>query len=307
MISKMKLDYIVSASQFDKSTIQKIFDLTDSIKLGRYEKKALSGKIMATLFYEPSTRTRLSFESAMLRLGGDVIGTENAAEFSSAVKGETLEDTIRITSSYCDVIVLRHYAIGAAETAIKYTNVPVINAGDGSHEHPTQALLDLYTIFSKFKKPDFTIAMVGDLATYRSVNSLSLLLTLYPKVKFIFVSPKKLSITEELRSRLQKTGNSFAETDQLKTALSRADVVYVTRIQKERLSKSDYDQFFGAYTIDGEALKLMKKDSIIMHPLPRINEIAQEVDSDPRAIYFEEAQNGVFVRMALLLFLFDKV
>ncbi len=302
----MKLDNIVSASQLDSQTIQEIFKITKNIKDGKYNEKALQGKIMATLFYEPSTRTRLSFESAMLRLGGAVIGTENAAEFSSAVKGETLEDTIRIVNGYCDVIVLRHYAIGAADTAAKFSKVPVINAGDGSHEHPTQAILDLFTIFSKIKKPDFTVAMVGDLATYRSVNSLSLLLTLYPKVKFIFVSPKKLSITAELRSKLQKTGNSFTETDQLKDALKEADVIYVTRIAKERLSKADYDQFFGTYTIDRAALALMKKDSIIMHPLPRINEIAQEVDSDPRAIYFEEAQNGVFVRMALLLFLFDK-
>ena len=302
----MKLDNIVSASQLDSQTIQEIFKITKNIKDGKYNEKALQGKIMATLFYEPSTRTRLSFESAMLRLGGAVIGTENAAEFSSAVKGETLEDTIRIVNGYCDVIVLRHYAIGAADTAAKFSKVPVINAGDGSHEHPTQAILDLFTIFSKIKKPDFTVAMVGDLATYRSVNSLSLLLTLYPKVKFIFVSPKKLSITKELRSKLQKTGNSFTETDQLKDALKEADVIYVTRIAKERLSKADYDQFFGTYTIDRAALALMKKDSIIMHPLPRINEIAQEVDSDPRAIYFEEAQNGVFVRMALLLFLFDK-
>lgn len=302
----MKLDHIVSAAQFDTATLQKIFKLTDQIKAGKYNKKALDGKIMAALFYEPSTRTRLSFESAMLRLGGGVIGTENAAEFSSAVKGETLEDTIRIVNGYCDVIVLRHYLSGASELAAEYSKVPVINAGDGNHEHPTQALLDLYTIFSKVKRPDFTIAMVGDLATYRSVNSLSQLLSLYPKVKFIFVSPKKLSILPALRETLQKSGNQFKETDKLETALKEADIIYMTRIQKERLNKSDFEQYFGVYTINYDSLKVLGKNALIMHPLPRINEITSEVDADPRAIYFEEAQNGAYVRMALLLFLFDK-
>src|SRR3989344_1154152 len=181
----MKLRNIVSAKAFDTKILEDLFALADKIKSGKYDKKALSGKIMATLFYEPSTRTRLSFESSMLRLGGSVIATENAAEFSSAVKGETLEDTIRIVNSYCDVIVLRHSNPGASEIAANYSKVPIINACDGSHEHPTQALLDLYTIFSKFKKPDFTISMIGDLATYRSVHSLSYLLALFPKVKFI--------------------------------------------------------------------------------------------------------------------------
>ena len=302
----MKLDHVIAARQFDTATLQKIFNLTDQIKSGKYNKKALDGKIMATLFYEPSTRTRLSFESAMLRLGGQVIGTENAAEFSSAIKGETLEDTIRIINAYCDLIVLRHFASGASDIAAKYSRVPIINAGDGSHEHPTQALTDLYTIFSKLKTPNFTIAMIGDLATYRAVNSLSYFLTLYPDVKFIFVSPKKLSILPELRKRLKETGNSYQETDSLDIALKNADVLYITRIQQERLNKSDYEQYFGLYTIDKNSLSNMKKDALIMHPLPRINEIAQEVDDDPRAIYFQEAQNGLYIRMALLLFLFDK-
>src|SRR3990167_6437444 len=302
----MKLDHVIAARQFDTATLQKIFNLTDQIKSGKYNKKALDGKIMATLFYEPSTRTRLSFESAMLRLGGQVIGTENAAEFSSAIKGETLEDTIRIINAYCDLIVLRHFASGASDIAAKYSRVPIINAVDGSHEHPTQPLTALYTIFSKLKTPNFTIAMIGDLATYRAVNSLSYFLTLYPDVKFIFVSPKKLSILPELRKRLKETGNSYQETDRLDIALKNADVLYITRIQQERLNKSDYEQYFGLYTIDKNSLSNMKKDALIMHPLPRINEIAQEVDDDPRAIYFQEAQNGLYIRMALLLFLFDK-
>src|SRR3989344_733445 len=251
----MKLRNVVSAKAFDTKILEDLFRLADKIKSGKYDKKALSGKIMATLFYEPST----------LRLGGSVIATENAAEFSSAVKGETLEDTIRIVNSYCDVIVLRHSNPGASEIAANYSKVPIINAGDGSHEHPTQALLDLYTIFSKFKKPDFTISMIGDLATYRSVHSLSYLLALFPKVKFIFVSPDKLRIFPELRERLKKSGNEFTETDKLVDGLREADVIYQTRIQKERLTKSDYKK------------------------------------------YFEEAQNGLYVRMALLLYLFDPV
>ena len=302
----MKLTHVVSAKQFDASTLLKLFALTDKIKSGKYNSQALAGKIMVTLFYEPSTRTRMSFESSMLKLGGSVISTENAAEFSSAIKGETIGDTIRIVNGYSDVIVIRHPKSGTADIAAQYSKVPVINAGDGTGEHPTQALLDLYTIFSKFKKPDFTIAMIGELATYRSVHSLSYLLTLFPKVKFIFVSPKKLGILPELRQSLKKSGNKFVETDKMEKGLKEADVIYITRIQKERLTKEDYKKYFGVYVINKDSLKLIKKSALIMHPLPRINEITKEVDADPRAIYFEEAQNGLFVRMAVLLFLFDK-
>ena len=302
----MKLTNVVSAKQFDASTLLKLFALTDKIKSGKYNSQALAGKIMVTLFYEPSTRTRMSFESSMLKLGGSVISTENAAEFSSAIKGETIGDTIRIVNGYSDVIVIRHPKSGTADIAAQYSKVPVINAGDGTGEHPTQALLDLYTIFSKFKKPDFSIAMIGELATYRSVHSLSYLLTLFPKVKFIFVSPKKLGILPELRQSLKKSGNKFVETDKMEKGLKEADVIYITRIQKERLTKEDYKKYFGVYVINKDSLKLIKKSALIMHPLPRINEITKEVDADPRAIYFEEAQNGLFVRMAVLLFLFDK-
>jgi len=301
-----KVKNIISAKQFDKSSLDLIFKTADKIKRGTYSRNLLKGKIMVTLFYEPSTRTRMSFESAMLKLGGSVISTENAAEFSSAIKGETLEDTIRVINHYCDLIVIRHPQKETADLASKFSNVPVINAGDGTGEHPTQALLDLYTIFSKFKNPDFTIAMIGELATYRSVHSLSYLLTLYPKVKFIFVSPKKLRILPELRERLKHSGNKFTETDKLSDGLREADIIYMTRIQKERLSKSDYKKYFGVYVIDKNSLKIIKKDAVIMHALPRINEITQDVDHDPRAIYFEEAQNGIFIRMAVLVLLFDR-
>src|SRR4030042_2282754 len=302
----MKLRHIISAQQFDKTTLEKIFRITDKIKKGNYRRNSLNGKIMATLFYEPSTRTRFSFESAMLRLGGSVISTENAREFSSVAKGETLEDTIRVVNHYCDLIVFRHYQPGAAEKAAKFSKVPLINAGDGTREHPTQAILDLYTIFTKFKKPNLPITLIGDLAKYRSIHSLIYLLLLYPKIKFILVSPKSLSILPAFRKNLVEDKSSFKETEDLNVALKEADVIYKTRIQKERLTKAEYKKYFGKYIIDKTSLKLMKKKALIMHALPRVNEISCEVDSDPRAIYFEEAQNGLYTRMALLTMLFAK-
>lgn len=302
----MRLRHVISARQFDKKTLQKLFALTDKIKASQYNKNALAGKIMATLFYQPSTRTRLSFESAMLRLGGSTITTENAGEFSSAIKGETLEDTIRNVNFYCDVIVIRHPTSGAADIAAKYSKVPVINAGDGVGEHPTQALLDLYTIFSKFHSTDFTIAICGDHANYRPHHSLSYLLSLYSKIKIIYVSPKRLSMPQELRNHLRKNKIDFIEMENFHQGISQADVIYQGRIPKEYLGK-DYKKYLGKYILDKKSLSFIKKNAVIMHPLPRVNEIAQEVDSDHRAIYFEQAQNGLFIRMALLLLLFDKV
>lgn len=303
----MKLRHVISARQFDTGTLQKLFALTDKIKAGKFDKKALSGKVMATLFYEPSTRTRLSFESAMIKVGGATIATENAAEFSSAIKGETLEDTIRIVSGYSDVIVIRHPKPGASGIAASFAKVPLINAGDGTGEHPTQALLDLYTIFSKFTSKSFTVAMMGDLLNGRTIHSLSRLLALYPKIKQIFISPKALAIPDDLRAELKSKHITFTELEDFKTGIKDADVVYQTRIQKERFkSKKDYEKYFGKYIIDQTSLKFIKKNAVIMHPLPRVNEITQDVDRDRRAIYFEEAQNGLLVRMALLLFLFDK-
>lgn len=310
-----KLQHIISARQFDTKSLQKIFTLCDKIKAGKYDKKALAGKIMATLFYEPSTRTRLSFESAMLRLGGSVIATENAAEFSSAAKGETLEDTIRIVNFYSDLIVLRHCNSGASEIAASYSKVPIINAGDGNGEHPTQALLDLYTIFSKFPAKGrsasggkLTVAMMGDLLNGRTIHSLSRFLSLYPRIVQIFISPNALAIPGDLRDELKTRGNDFEELEDLTQGVKNADVVYQTRIQKERFkNQQEYNKYFGKYVIDNNILKVIKKAATILHPLPRVNEIAQEVDNDPRAVYFEQAQNGLFTRMALLLYLFDKI
>jgi aspartate carbamoyltransferase catalytic subunit len=310
----MKLRHIISARQLDRKTLQKIFVLTDKIKSKKYNPNLLKGKIMATLFYEPSTRTRLSFESAMIRLGGAVIATESAAQFSSAAKGETLGDTVRVVENYADVIVLRHYNPGASAIAAKYSKVPIINAGDGNGEHPTQALLDLYTIFSKFPAKGrsasggkLTVTMVGDLTNGRTIHSLSYLLSLYPKIKLIFVSPKTLAIPKSLKDVLTKDGVNFQETEDFRNGLAQADVIYQTRIQKERFkSIAEYQKYNGIYVIDKNSLKYLKKNAIIMHPLPRVNEITQEVDTDKRAIYFTQAQNGIYSRMALLTLIFDK-
>ncbi len=313
----MTKSHIISASQFDKKFVSGIFKITEKIQRSKNPFTALRGKVMATLFYEPSTRTRLSFESAMLRLGGQVISTENASEFSSAAKGETLEDTIRVINCYADVIVLRHFTEGASQIASEYSEVPIINAGDGKGEHPTQALLDLYTVFSnlgilkKSKLPKIIIAMVGDLANGRTIHSLSQLFRLYSNFELIYVAPPALAIPVSIKKLLEEKKIKFSETEDLKSAVRNADVIYQTRIQKERFvnektGESEYLKYFGKYIIDKKTLALVKKNAIIMHPLPRINEITQEVDKDSRAKYFDQVQNGLYVRMAILLYLFDK-
>lgn len=302
----MKLKHVTTAKQFTQSELEKIFSIADKVKAGKYSFE-LKGKVMATLFYEPSTRTRLSFESAMQKLGGNVISTENASQFSSAAKGETLEDTIRIVNGYADVIVLRHFDEGASQIAATFSKIPIINAGDGKGEHPTQALLDLYTIISKFKTMNISVAMVGDLLNGRTIHSLSYLLSLYKGPKIIYVSPKQLAIPKDLKQHLTSTKANFKETDNLNEALKNVDVVYQTRVQKERFSSlSQYNKFKSLLQINKESLKIMKKDAILMHPLPRVGEIDTQVDSDPRAYYFQQAKNGLFVRMALLLSIFDK-
>jgi aspartate carbamoyltransferase catalytic subunit len=257
---------------------------------------------MAALFYEPSTRTRLSFEAAMLRLGGQTMGTDNAREFSSAAKGETLEDTIRIVSGYADVIVLRHNEEGAAKRAAAMSTVPIINAGDGPGQHPTQALLDLYTIREELHRIDGTrIAMVGDLANGRTVRSLTYLLSKFRDIKIWFVAPPPVAMRDDLKAHLTEHNIPWIETEDLDSVLPEVDVVYQTRIQKERFADpAAYEAVKGIYKIDNRTLDLMRKYAIVMHPLPRVDEIAPEVDSDPRAAYFRQAHNGVHIRMALL-------
>lgn len=250
---------------------------------------------MITLFYEPSTRTRLSFEMAMIKLGGAVSGTENAAQFSSAVKGETLEDTIRVLNGYSpDVIVMRHNENGAALRAAMVSDAPVINAGDGSNQHPTQALLDLYTIYSELGKTDgLKIGFLGDLKKGRTVRSLAYLLSQLNSNTFRFISPPELQLENDIREHLSEKRVVFEETQNLE--LDDLDVLYVTRLQKERHAVAP-----AYYSLGKEALQSMKEKSIIMHPLPRNQEILAEIDNDKRAAYFRQAANGLSVRMALL-------
>ena len=305
------LHHVIEAQQFDRGTLTELFGLTAQMEL-----LARSGgcakyphSIMATLFYEPSTRTRFSFETAMHRLGGRVISTENAAEFSSVSKGETLEDTIRILNGYADVIVLRHYEVGSAARAAAASRVPVINAGDGAGQHPTQALLDLYTIKKEIGRLDgLRIAMVGDLAQGRTVRSLAYLLGKFDDVRMWFVAPQPLKMKEDILQHLRERGVAYQEEDSLEQVLPEVDVVYQTRIQKERFGDriSEYEQCRGLYVINRASLDLMRSGAIIMHPLPRVGEIAPEVDQDPRAAYFRQAQNGLFVRMALLTLVLDR-
>lgn len=238
----------------------------------------------------------------MLRLGGQVVSTENAREFSSAIKGETVEDTVRIVSGYADAIVIRHHEQGAAARASAVSPVPVINGGDGPGEHPTQALLDFYTIWSELGRLDgLKVALVGDLRFGRAVRSLALLFRLTHDTELIFVSPDAVQMGADVRRSLDAAGVRFREEPDLSTALRQSDVVYQTRIQKERFaSLAEYQDVRGVYTIDRDSLDLLPERSIIMHPLPRVEEIAPEVDRDPRAAYFRQARNGVFIRMALL-------
>jgi aspartate carbamoyltransferase catalytic subunit len=298
--------HVIESQQFDRKLIGRIFLVADALE--KKKDASMKGKIMASLFYEPSTRTRFSFESAMLRLGGSVITTENAKEFSSVSKGETLEDSIRVVSGYADVIVLRHDEEGSSKRASLVSDVPVINAGDGSGQHPTQALLDLYTIRRELGKIDgLRIAFIGDLKHGRTIRSLSYLLGKFADVKIWFVSPKGLRVGADIREYLGKHGVSYSETEDLDAVIPEVDVVYQTRIQKERFkSTKEYAKFKGCYTIDMSVVKRMNQKSIIMHPLPRVDEIATEVDASPKAVYFKQARYGLLVRMALLKYVLGK-
>jgi aspartate carbamoyltransferase catalytic subunit len=295
--------HVIESQQFVRETIEFIFKKAD--ELSTLKDTPLRGKIMASLFYEPSTRTRLSFESAMLRLGGEIISTENACEFSSAAKGETLEDTIRVVSHYADIIVLRHFEQGAPERAAAVSEVPIINAGDGAGQHPTQALLDLYTIQKELGRIDgIHIILAGDLLNGRTTRSLSYLLGKYDKVTVSLVAPKALSMGTDIKEYLTRHNITFEEQENWNDSLKTADVVYMTRIQKERFKNLDaYNNFKGIFVLTRSDVESMKEKSIVMHPLPRIDEIATDVDTLPQAAYFRQAQYGVLVRMALLQFL----
>lgn len=297
--------HVIESQQFDREILAHVFQMANAMRevASSGGNNLLAGRIMATLFYEPSTRTRLSFETAMIRLGGQVITTENAREFSSVAKGETLDDTVRVVGCYADVLVIRHYESGAARRAAAYSPVPVINAGDGPGQHPTQALLDLYTIQAELGRIDgLRVAMVGDLANGRTVRSLAYLLALYKDIELVFVSPPAVAMREDIKQHLQEHGVAFHEESDLRAVLPVCDVVYQTRIQKERFADrpGDYEAVRGIYIIDREAMELLPRDAIVMHPLPRVDEIRPEVDDDLRAAYFRQVANGVYVRMALL-------
>lgn len=309
-MAKFNLKHVYESQQFDQNLLNIIFSVADDMKKdvsapSRKYSEALKDKIMASLFYEPSTRTRFSFESAMARLGGSILTTENAKEFSSASKGESLYDSTSVMCGYADLIVMRHNEPGSAKVAADVSTVPVINAGDGSGQHPTQALLDLYTIKDCFSKIDgLSIAMVGDLKYGRTVRSLSYLLTKYADIKIFYVSPSVCKMDDDLKEYLTKNNVDWVEEDSLDKVLPLVDCVYMTRIQQERFhDPEEYEKAAGKYILDAQNIKYMKNNGIIMHPLPRVDEISTEVDSDPRAQYFQQAKNGLFIRMALLYLL----
>lgn len=293
----------MSPLDFSTTELEQLFDLASDIEKNpdKYA-HACDRKKLATCFYEPSTRTRLSFESAMLRLGGQTLGFSDAAS-SSASKGESVADTIRIISCYADICAMRHPKEGAPMVAAHYSGIPVINAGDGGHQHPTQTLTDLMTIRTlKGRLDNFTIGLCGDLKFGRTVHSLINALSRYENVRFIFISPEELRVPDYITDMLRKKGFDYEEAIRLEDVLPSLDLLYMTRVQKERFfNEEDYVRLKDFYILDQNKMELAKEDMLVLHPLPRVNEIAVEVDEDPRAVYFKQAQYGVYVRMALIL------
>ena len=304
-----KLKHIISTTQLLNRKLQEhLFASAAQMERDDAQRtlsRPLSGRILATIFYEPSTRTRLSFEAAMQKLGGGVLTAENARDSSSAAKGESIADAIRVISGYADVIALRHYEEGAAKAAAKISPVPLINAGDGIGEHPTQALADIYTIEKELGGRDgLRVALVGDLLYGRTIHSLLPLLCLYPGVQIDLVSPAQLRLPAKYIQHLERQGVHFRESDKLGASIKSADVIYITRVQKERFaSPQEYEAIKDVYVIDSQIADKLKKHAIIMHALPRVNEIAPEVDSNSRAAYFRQAKNALYIRMALLNYL----
>jgi len=301
--------HILSVNQFGRDDLEQIFQVAEEMRtmverVGSFD--LLKGKVLANLFYEPSTRTSSSFIAAIERLGGSVIPI-NEVHYSSVAKGESLPDTVRTLECYADVIVLRHPETGSAATAAKYLRKPLINAGDGTGEHPTQALLDLFTIREELgRTDDLTVTMLGDLKYGRTVHSLARLLALYD-VKLHYVSPDILPMPPALVTELRARGVAQSAHAELDEVLGETDVLYVTRVQKERFENLDeYEQVKGAYTITPETMRRAKEHMILMHPLPRVGEIALEVDADPRAAYFRQMEYGLYIRMALLAMVLGK-
>lgn len=300
--------HVISIDQFTPDSLNELFDHADEMqKLSSEEStrntlaQKHSGKQVCSLFYEPSTRTRLSFEAAAMKLGMGVVSTENAGQFSSAAKGETIEDTMHMLNGHnYSAIIMRHNETGAAEKATKISHAPLINAGDGKGEHPTQALLDGYTIRKQFDRLDnLKVVMGGDLKYGRTVRSLCRMLSHFPNNHIVFVSLPELQMDQDIKDILDNSGTTYSETTNLEEAFKDTDVVYWTRLQKERLENPDLVKS-GGFNLDKHNIKFLPETAIIMHPLPRVDEISTEVDQDPRAKYFTQAANGLWVRMALL-------
>ena len=300
--------HLMSPLDFSVEELDQLLNLAHDIELHpeKYA-HACDGKKLATLFYEPSTRTRLSFEAAMLNLGGSVLGFSSAAS-SSASKGESVSDTIRMISCYADICAMRHPKEGAPMVASMASSIPVINAGDGGHQHPTQTLTDLFTIRSlKGRLDHFTIGLCGDLKFGRTVHSLVRALSRYEGVNFIFISPEELKVPDYIKEDVLEANNiPYQEAERIEDVMPELDVLYMTRVQKERFfNEEDYVRLKDFYILNNQKMKLAKDDMIVMHPLPRVNEISVEVDKDPRAAYFRQVQYGVYARMALILTLLE--
>jgi len=294
------MHHLIETQQFERSSLKKLFELASKLE-GKRE-KSLEGKILASLFYEPSTRTRLSFESAMLRLGGGVI-TMESGESSSQMKGETLEDSIKVVSQYADVIVMRHSEVGSAARATSVSKIPIINAGDGNlGQHPTQALLDVYTIQRELGREDgIHLAIVGNLKYYRSARSLAYLLSKFDGIRITFVSAPELRMEDDVKNYLKGHNVLFEETEELGEVVKEVDVLYQTRVAKEWIKNdADFEKLNGRYVITRATADSMKDGAIIIHPLPRVGEIAEDVDESPHAVYFKQVGYGLIVRMAIL-------
>ena len=301
--------HLMNPLDFTVEELDRLFDLADDIAADPAKYAHIcDGKKLATCFYEPSTRTRLSFEAAMLNLGGQVLGFSDAGS-SSASKGESVSDTIRIISCYADICAMRHPKEGAPMVAAGRSGIPVINAGDGGHQHPTQTLTDLLTIRAlKGRLGNFTIGLCGDLKFGRTVHSLINALIRYPDIRFIFISPPELRVPDYITDMLSERGIEYEEVIRLEDCMADLDLLYMTRVQRERFfNEEDYVRLKDFYILNKEKLTLAKEDMLILHPLPRVNEISVEVDDDPRAVYFKQAQYGVYVRMALILTLLEIV
>ena len=294
------MHHLIETQQFDRASLKELFDF--ATKLDGKREKSLEGKILASLFYEPSTRTRFSFESAMMRLGGNVLTMESVRDSSSDKKGETLEDAIKVVNNYADAIVLRHSETGSAARAAAVSAAPIINAGDGNMgQHPTQALLDLYTVQRELGREDgIHVAFVGNLKYYRSARSLSYLISKYKDIRITFVSVPELQMGDDVKNHLRESGVEYAETEDMQSVLGDVDVLYQTRIAKEWITTGNYEDLKGRYIITRGVADSMKKGAIIIHPLPRVDEIEVEVDDSPHAVYFKQVGYGLLVRMAIL-------